>query len=168
MKSVTPDTLIVEPAGYGVVIRHFVMVAVKRSVEAGDLRQRGEIGKKRTDRRQIVGLMKRRKRREALQTRNHAMVDQHGPVVIGTAMDDPMADGERAQLKFIPQPGACEHHRGRNVRNALDRIGPVRQRIASWSGGAQPGTASNAVHLALDLPTQPAVAIHGEHLELDA
>ena len=134
MKSVTPDPLIVQPAGYGVVVRDFVVVAVKGRVEAGDLRQSGKIGEQRADRRQIVGLMQRRKRREPLQTRDHAMVDQHGPIIIGTAMHDPMADGERAQLKFIPQPGAREHQGGRDIRNALDRIGPVRHGIA---GGIQ-------------------------------
>ena len=70
--------------------------------------------------------MQRRKCREPLQTRDHPMVDQHGPIVIRTAMDDAMADSERAQLKFVPQPGAREHQGGRNVRNTLDRIGPVR------------------------------------------
>ena len=78
VKSVTPDALLVQPAGYGVVVRDLVVVAVKGRVEAGDLRQRGKIGEQRADRRQIVGLMQRRKRREPLQTRDHTMVDQHG------------------------------------------------------------------------------------------
>ena len=34
--------------------------------------------------------------------------------------------------------------------------------------GAQPGTAADPVHLPLDLPAQPAIAIHAEYLELDA
>ena len=168
VKSVAPDPLLVQPAGYGVVVRDLVVVAMKGGVEAGDLRQRGKIGEQRADRRQIVGLMQRRKRREPLQTRDHAMVDQHGTIVIGTAMDDPMADGERTQLKFVPQPGAREHQGGRDVRNGLDRIGPVRHASPAGAGGAQPRTAANSVHLSLDLPAQPAVAIHGEHLELDA
>ena len=83
-------------------------------------------------------------------------------------MDDPMADGERAQLKFIPQPGACEHQGGRDVRHALDRIGAVRQGVAGGAGGAQPRTAADPVHLPLDLAPQPAIAIHSEYLELDA
>ena len=95
MKPITPDPFIVQPAGYGVVVRDLVMVAVKGRVEAGDLRQRRKSGKQSADRRQIVGLMQRRERREALQTRDHAVVDQHGPVVIRTAMHDPVADGER-------------------------------------------------------------------------
>ena len=102
MKSVAADSLVVQPARYGVVVRDLVVVAVKGRVEAGDLRQRGKIGEQGADRRQIVGLMQRRECREPLQTRDHAMVDQHGPIIIRTAVHDPMADGERAQLKFIP------------------------------------------------------------------
>ena len=136
MKSVAADSLLVQPAGYGVVVRDLVVVAVKGRVEAGDLGQRGKFGKQGADRRQIVRLMQRRKCRETLQTRDHAMVDQHGAIVIGTAMHDPMADGERAQLKFVPQPGAREHQCRRNIRNALDRIGSIRQRFARCAGGA--------------------------------
>ena len=115
-----------------------------------------------------MGLVQRRERREPLQTRNHTMVDQNGTIVIGAAVDDPMADGERAQLKFVPQPGACEHQGGGDIRHGLDRIGTVRQGVAAGAGGAQPRTAANPVHLSLDLPAQPAIAIHGEYLELDA
>lgn len=168
MEPITPYALVVEPAGYGVMIRHFVMIAMKCSVEACDLRQRRKFGKKRTDRRQIVGLMKRRKRRKPLQTRNYAVVNHHGSVVIRTAMDDPMSDSEWAELKFISQPCACDQHCSWNVWNALDRIGTVGQRIAIRSGGAQAWTASNAVHLALDFASQPPVPVQREHLELHA
>ena len=95
VKPVAPDSLIVQPAGYGVVIRDLVVVAVKGRVEAGDLGQRGKVGKQGANGRQIVRLMQRRKRRETLQTRYHAMVDQHGPVVIRTTVHDPVADCER-------------------------------------------------------------------------
>ena len=102
MKSVAPDPLFVQPAGNGVVVSDFIVVAVKCGVEAGDLRQSREIGEQRADRRQVVRLMQRRKRREPLQTRDHTMVDQHGTIIVGTAMDDAMADGERTQLKLVP------------------------------------------------------------------
>ena len=51
-------------------------------------------------------------------------------------MDDPMADGERAQLMFVPQPGAGEHQGGRNVWYGLDRIASIRQRFAGRAGSA--------------------------------
>ena len=69
---------------------------------------------------------------------------------------------------FLPQPGACEHQGGRNVRYVLDRIDPIRQHLTCCATGAQPWTAADPVHLPLDLPAQPAVVIDGKHLELDA
>ena|ERR1700686_3166771 len=102
MKSVTPDPLIVKLARNGVVVSDLVVVAMKGGVEAGDLRQSREIGEQRTNRRQVVGLMQRRERGKPLQTCDHTMVDHHGTIVIGTTMDDPMADGEWTQSKFVP------------------------------------------------------------------
>ena len=96
MKSVTANSLLVQPAGYGVVVRDLVVAAVKGRVKAGDLRQSRKFGKQGSDRRQIVGLMQRCKCRQPLKTRDHAMIDQYGAIVVGTTMDDAMADGERA------------------------------------------------------------------------
>ena len=96
MKSVTANSLLVQPARYGVVVRDRVVAAVKGRVEAGDLRQSRKFGEQGSDRRQIVGLMQRRKCRQPLKARDHAMIDQYGAIVVGTAMDDAMADGERA------------------------------------------------------------------------
>ena len=80
--------------------------------------------------------MQGRQRREMLQACDHAVIDQHGPVVIGTAMHHAVTDGERVHLKFIPQPGARAHQRRRNVGNILDRIDAVRDRIAGGRRGA--------------------------------
>ena len=85
--------LLMQPAGYGVVVRDLVVIAVKGRVEAGDLGQSRKFGKQGSDRRQIVGLMQRCKCRQPLETRDHTVVDQYGAVVVGTAMDDPMANG---------------------------------------------------------------------------
>ena len=43
--------------------------------------------------------------------------DQHRPIIVRTAMHDTMTDGHRADAKFVPQPSACDAHRGRHVRN---------------------------------------------------
>ncbi len=102
MKSVTTDALLVQPAGYGVVVRDLVVVTVKGRVEAGDLGQSRKIGKQGSDRRQIVGLMQRCKCRQPLETRDHTVVDQYGAVIIRTTVNDPMADGERVQLMLVP------------------------------------------------------------------
>ena len=45
MKSITPDSLIVEPERYGIVICHLVMTTVKGGVEASDLGQRRKFRK---------------------------------------------------------------------------------------------------------------------------
>ena len=45
VKSVAADSLVVQPAGYGVVIRDLIVVAVKGRIETGDLRQRGKIAR---------------------------------------------------------------------------------------------------------------------------
>ena len=63
MKAVAPDALVVELMRDGVVVGDRVMVAMKRGVEAGDLRQCRKIGEQRADRRQIVRLVQRRQRR---------------------------------------------------------------------------------------------------------
>jgi hypothetical protein len=112
-----------------------------------------------------MGLMKWRKRRETLQTRDHTMVDQDGSAVVGTAMDDPVPDSEGPYLKFLAQPGAGNQQCSRGIWNLLDRISAVGHGVAARPLGAQPGAAANAVHLALEFSSQPAVSVEGEDLE---
>ena len=96
--------------------------------------------------------MKRGQRDEPLQPGYDAVVDRHRPVIIRAAMNDPMTNGHRADAKLVPQPSACDGHRGRNIRNRLDRIGAVGQRIAVRTACPQARTTANAIHLALDQP----------------
>src|SRR3979411_1258125 len=56
VETIAPDSLIVEPARYGIIIRDVVMGPVKRGIEASDLGQRWKIGQNRADRREIVRL----------------------------------------------------------------------------------------------------------------
>ena len=67
-------------------------------------------------------------------------------------MNDAMTDGHRGDAKFVPQPSACDTHRGWNVRNRFDRIGAVGQWITVRTARPQARTAANAIHLALDQP----------------
>jgi hypothetical protein len=99
-------------------------------------------------------LMQRGQRDEPLQPGDDAVVDQHRPVIVRTAMNDAMTDGHRADAKFIPQPSACDTHRGRNVRNRFDRIGAVGQRFAVLAARPQARTTADAIHLALDQAPQ--------------
>src|SRR5258707_9701250 len=135
-----------------IVVSDRVMRAVKRGVETRQLRKSWKIGQKRPDRGQVMRLMKRGQRDEPLQPGYDAVVDQHRPVIVRTAMNDAMTDGYRADAKFVPQPSACDAHRGRNVRNRFDRVGAVCQGIAVHAVCPQPRTAADAIDLALDLP----------------
>ena len=83
-------------------------------------------------------------------------------------MHDAMTDGDGIDIEFVAQPGAGDRHRGRNIRNGLDRIGPVGQRITGRAIRAQSRTAADSIHLSLDLPLQPALAFHREDLKLHA
>src|SRR3977135_467953 len=152
MESVTSHALGMKLIWNCIVVSDRVMRAVKRGVETGHLRKSWKIGQKRPDRGQVMRLMKRGQRDEPLQPGYDAVVDQHRPVIVRTAMNDAMTDGYRADAKFVPQPSACDAHRGRNVRNRFDRIGAVDQWIAVRTARPQARATANAIHLALDQP----------------
>jgi hypothetical protein len=66
MEAVAPNSLFIKLMGDCVLICNVVVATMKGGVEAGDLRQRREVCQQRFDRREIVGLMKRRQRNVAL------------------------------------------------------------------------------------------------------
>ena len=101
VKSVTPHAFGVKLMRDRIVVSDRVMGAVKRGVEAGHLWKVRKIGQKRADRRQVMRLMKRSQRNEPLQSGHDAMVDQHRPVIVRTAMNDAMTDSHRVDAKFI-------------------------------------------------------------------
>ena len=113
-------------------------------------------------------LMKRGQRNEPLQPGYDAMVDQHRPVIVRTAMNDAMTDSHRVDAKLVAQPFACDTHRGRNVRDRFYRIDAVGQRIAVRTARPQARTTANAVHLALDMPPKLPLPFNRKDLELDA
>lgn len=115
MESITPHAFSMKPMWDRIAIRHHVMRAVKRGVETGYLRKGRKVGQKRADRCQVMRLMKWGQRDEPLQLGHDAVVDQHRPIIARTAMDDAMADSNRADAKLVPQPIARDTHRGRNV-----------------------------------------------------
>ena len=79
-----------------------VVIAVKRGVEAGDLRKAGEIRQQRSNRRQIVRLMQWCERRITLEPAHHIVVDQNRAVIVGAAMYHAVADRERDDLTLVP------------------------------------------------------------------
>ncbi len=168
VEAVAPDAFGIETLRDRVMIGQRAMAAMKGGVEAGDLRQIRETGQDRTDRRQIVRLMKRRQRNVAFQSRQYVLIDPDRPVVVRAAMHDAMPDRNRIDLQLSAQPGACCRERGRDIADGFALIAAVDQHGAIGRGDAQPRPASDAVHLALDLALQAAVLLDPEDLELDA
>ena len=77
------------------------LAAVKRRVEAGDLRQRWRTLHQRPDRREIVRLVQRRKRNELLERADHGRVDADRLAVFEPAMNHAVADGDEPMLAEI-------------------------------------------------------------------
>jgi hypothetical protein len=102
VKAVAAHAFVVKATGDRVVVGQSVVIAVKRGIEAGDLRKAWKIFQERADRRQVVRLMQRRQRCITLQPAHHVMVDQHRPVVVGTAVDHPMSNRVRGDVALAP------------------------------------------------------------------
>ena len=118
-----------------IVVGERIMIAVECGIEAGDLRQRREILRQGFDRSEIMRLMQRRQRYVALQARHDGLIDQHRLGMIRPTMHDAMADRNRVDLK-LTQPRAGDRHRGRNIGDRFDRIGPICHGIAGCAAGA--------------------------------
>jgi hypothetical protein len=104
VKAVTAHSFRIELLRDGITIRKRAVAAVKRRVEAGDLRQIRTPVEKQADRRQIVGLMERRKRDVALQTRQNLRVDRGRLAIFRAAVNDAMAHRGGARRLRLPQP----------------------------------------------------------------
>ena len=77
------------------------MRAVKRGVEAGDLRHAGKCGPGRGDARQIVRLVQRRERDQRCEPLHGLVGDQDRRRKVQPAMDDAMADGGNPRLRKL-------------------------------------------------------------------
>src|SRR6185503_10566244 len=73
--------------------------AVKRGVEARDLRQVRRTLEKEADRRQVVRLMQRRQRHELLQRRQGFRRDAHRSSVLHPAVNHAMADSDQVSAR---------------------------------------------------------------------
>jgi hypothetical protein len=111
---------------------------VEGGVEAGDLRQVGELVAKRPDGGEVVRLMVRRQRFERGQ-----LTDNLGrqPAVgreSGAAMDDTMAGaGERDALAALAQPTQQEGEGGAVGRDGRQRVAGAVERLARGVGGGE-------------------------------
>ena len=98
VKSIASHTLGIQRQWNREMIGQCAVAAMKRRIETGDLRKVREAGQDRSDRRQIVGLVKRRQRNVAFQSRQHVLIDPNRPVVVRAAVYDAMPDRNRIDL----------------------------------------------------------------------
>src|SRR5579883_2847213 len=168
MKSVTPDALVIEFTGDGIVVCECAVGAVKGGVKAGDLRQRGEARADRFYRREIEGLVQGRERNIAFETAQHVFADQNRPVVIRAAMDDPVPDSGRADFTFLAKPGPRSMECVRYVQHFAWRIRYLGENRAVSRSSSQLRACADAVYLTLDLAFKITVRRDLEELELYA
>ena len=167
MKAVAAHALGVEAVGDCVTIGHCTVAAMERGIETGDLRKIGKAAKKRANWRQIVRLVQRRERHEALQVRENFGVDSDRPVVVWAAVDDAMTDRSRYELLRFAQPRARGEECGRNVTNLGRRVRLIDQTFSVGVFGAQLWARADAVHLPFDQALQSTAPIR-KYLEFDA
>lgn len=130
MEAVAADTFGVKVFRYREVIGDRAMRAMKRGIEAGDLRQIRPARKHRTYRRQIVGLVQRRERNVTLEMREHLRVDQDRSIVFGTAVNNAVADRDEIEGLRLAQPIAGGDDRRGNVADLPLIVSFIDQRRA--------------------------------------
>jgi hypothetical protein len=117
VEPVAPNALLIELIGYRVAVRDVVMAAMKGCIEAGNLRELWKARKSSFDRRETVRLVQRCERNQTLQSRDHAVVDKYGSVIVGTPMHHAVPDGDWHDPMFLAQPGFCHHQCGGHIRD---------------------------------------------------
>ena len=167
MEAVAAHPFVVEAVGYGIAIGRRGMAAMERGVEAGDLRQLRKALADRADRRKVVRLVQRRERHEALELRDHLVVDQNRLRVDRPAMDDAMPDGGKVDAVLLPQHGAGDLDRGGEIAHLAGLIGLIGENRVVGAGRLQPRAGSDAVDLTAN-DRRRAAARRREHLELEA
>ena len=95
VKSVAAHAFLVEALWQRVAVGNFGMAAMKRRVEAGDLRKLRLSLQQRADRAEIVRLMERRERRESLKPLEHNIVDESRLAEVRAAMHYTMTHRDR-------------------------------------------------------------------------
>ena len=167
MEAVAPHALVVERPRQGIAVGVRRVAAVKRGVEAGDLRHLRIDLLRQPDRREVVRLVQRRQRRELGEPRQHAGIDPHRPVEVRPPVHDTVADRPELEAAEARQPAPELARGGGKVGQLPRRIAAVDQRRAISADGLQPRMHADAVDLPLHPPLQP-LAVDGEDLELEA
>jgi hypothetical protein len=136
------------------VIDDRIMPPVKCRVEAGDLWKFWKARQQSANRREVVGLVKGSKRGQTCKPCKDFIVDQHGFVIVGTAVDHTMTNRNRREVLGFLEPGRCHADCGRNICHAFRRIGLVNQNCLVRALHPQSRLCSDTRHLALDDPLQ--------------
>ena len=72
---------------------------------------------------EVVRLMQWREGSVLLETRDHALVDGHRPVIFRPAMDDPVDNRDKVEALGLPEPSCHHGNRRGNVGDLVRRIG---------------------------------------------
>jgi hypothetical protein len=94
VESVTPHAGLMQVFGQCIALRELGIRAVKRRVEAGDLRQLRRPFEKAAHRRQVVRLMQRGEWNQLFECGHHARIDEHRPRVFKTAVHNTMSHSD--------------------------------------------------------------------------
>ena len=95
MKAVAPDAGVMQLGGQSESLCEIGCRAMKRGIEAGDLRKSGPTVEQQPDRREVVRLMQWRERYERFQLLEKLAVDARGRGVCVTAVHHAMSDAEQ-------------------------------------------------------------------------
>ena len=172
MEAVAADPFLVKMFRYGVTVGDLGMSAVKGRVEARDLQDIGLGGTDRPDRQKVVRLVQRRQRDQDLQLGEHGVIDGHMRVVVGTAMNDTVSDGDRKSPTVAsPQPASQMAECRLRIRQIGGGKGFVGDDFPPRIPGDQPGMAADPLDLSLQVPVEGiafAFISDIEELKLDA
>lgn len=121
------------------------------------------------DRRQVVGLVQRRQRREGVQLGEDGVVDQHRLGQVGATVHHAMAHGQRRAAQVAAEPGADHFLAVGHVGRVAGRDVAFHQRLAGGVAHPQARMAgADAFELAAQARRQGLLAVDVVQVELDA
>src|SRR5262249_13389610 len=103
-----------------------------------------------------------------LELGQHRVVDQDGPVIVWTTVNDTMTDSLQVASLCFTQPIADRLDRGRNIWHFFNLKSAIDERDAVSGFGAKPRACTDAIHLPLDQPFEVTSIARVIDLELDA
>ena len=168
METVTADAFLVELFGQSVAVGNFGMAAMKRRIEAGDLRKLRLPLPERLIGPRLFGWWSGASGAKACEPLDHGVVDEDRLAVVGTAMHHAMADRDRQASDLCAQELHDLSQRRRHIGNV--RAGPGLSISVSPSTplAKKPRMDADAFDLAFQEALQPIAFADREQLKLDA